>query len=439
MSPAGPTARPQRVSVRAYQVGFGDCFLLSFSYQRALPDGRNERHVMLDFGSTRWPKHSATRYTDIAQSIAERTGGKLDALVITHRHKDHLAGFADDQAAATIAALEPALVVRPWTEIPDDAVGETAGRGERSRRFAASLASAQEFAFEVGRAIAPDDRRDVARGLSAMAAEQVANKEAIDRIDAIAAAARLRARYLHAGQASGIDRLIPGVRVGVLGPPTLEQWPQVAGQREDDEEYWINQRGLLARMLAAAGAGADIEAAAAHAEELAPDPGPVRWLVEKMRDQHAHSLLRIVRTLDDALNNTSVILLFEAGDRRLLFPGDAQIENWSYALTSPKATKLRQELPAVDLYKVGHHGSRNATPRSLVSLWDGRRRGVTSLMSTMPGVHGKSEATAVPRKALTDALERVGTLHRTDRLPSDRLFLEVSAPIDGDKPFTPTP
>ncbi len=81
-----------------------------------------------------------------------------------------------------------------------------------------------------------------------------------------------------------------------------------------------------------------------------------------MRDEYAHSLLRIVRTVDDALNNTSVILLFEAGTRRLLFPGDAQIENWSYALKHEDTADLREGLDQVDLYKVGHHGSRNATP-----------------------------------------------------------------------------
>ena len=36
--------------------------------------------------------------------------------------------------------------------------------------------------------------------------------------------------------------------------------------------------------------------------------------------------------MDKVLNNTSLILLFHIGETTLLFPGDAQIENWSYAL-----------------------------------------------------------------------------------------------------------
>jgi beta-lactamase superfamily II metal-dependent hydrolase len=50
--------------------------------------------------------------------------------------------------------------------------------------------------------------------------------------------------------------------------------------------------------------------------------------VERLQAPQLRSLLRIVTALDHAMNNTSVILLIQAGDRRLLFCGDAQIENW---------------------------------------------------------------------------------------------------------------
>ena len=45
--------KPTSVEVRAYQVGFGDCFLLSAEYGAPLPDGRAERHLLVDCGSTR--------------------------------------------------------------------------------------------------------------------------------------------------------------------------------------------------------------------------------------------------------------------------------------------------------------------------------------------------------------------------------------------------
>jgi len=49
-------------------------------------------------------------------------------------------------------------------------------------------------------------------------------------------------------------------------------------------------------------------------------------------------LLEIVRVLDDQMNNTSLILLMEVGGLSMLFPGDAQIENWQFTLD-----KLAQE------------------------------------------------------------------------------------------------
>jgi len=115
-----------------------------------------------------------------------------------------------------------------------------------------------------------------------------------------------------------------------------------------------------------------------------------------------------VRELDTVLNNTSVILLFEVGNKKLLFPGDAQIENWSYALSYQR---VRQILADVDLYKVGHHGSRNATPKSLWNLFT--RRSTTpepgrlrTVLSTMAHRFGEVDrGTEVPRTSLVHTLK----------------------------------
>lgn len=428
---------PSRVSVRVYQVGFGDCFLLSFDYDSALADERSERHLLIDFGSTRWPKAHEPRYPEIAADIAARTGGTLDAVVITHRHKDHISGYGNDQAAAVIAGLNPKVVLRPWTENPAAATQATgpALLDDRSSAYARGLAQAQAFAEAVTEVV--DEQARGFRGdLRQFALDQLANQEAITTLDGLAQATGTGGSYLFAGEASGLETLLPGVTTSVLGPPTIEQWPQVTGDREDDPEYWLRQRGLLGAMLAAAQAPPETVRAAEAAADAPVDPGPVRWIVERLHAQQTHSLLRIVRSLDDALNNTSLILLFETGKRKLLFPGDAQIENWSYTLTSPEASALKTPLPEVDFYKVGHHGSRNATPRhALVGLWSGRAKPLTSAMSTLPGVHGESEATAVPRTTLCDALAALGTLHRTDTFPPGTIARELSASTADEQPY----
>jgi hypothetical protein len=116
------------------------------------------------------------------------------------------------------------------------------------------------------------------------------------------------------------------------------------------------------------------------------------------------------------------------GGKKLLFPGDAQIENWRYALSSEFASKLDD----VDLYKVGHHGSLNATPKSMWNRF--RKKGnkdkagrLTSLLSTMPGKHGhEKDHTEVPRQTLLKDLETQSDLHSTDRMEPDALYQEVT-------------
>src|SRR5262249_47303850 len=79
---------PQKLQIRMYQVGFGDCFLLTFKYSK---DKKQDKHVLVDFGTTAQPD---ALMVEIANDIAKVTGGKLTAVVATHRHRDHISGFA---------------------------------------------------------------------------------------------------------------------------------------------------------------------------------------------------------------------------------------------------------------------------------------------------------------------------------------------------------
>ena len=129
-------------------------------------------------------------------------------------------------------------------------------------------------------------------------------------------------------------------------------------------------------------------------------------------------MLQLVRDLDSVMNNTSVILLFEIGKTKLLFPGDAQIENWSFALNNPDWTKL---LADVNVYKVGHHGSLNATPKSLWKLFNNKgsehKHGrLETLCSTKAGKHGSVRSgTEVPRSLLVKELEKDSDFATTER------------------------
>jgi hypothetical protein len=422
-----------------YQVGFGDCFLLSFEYA-----GQAEpaRHILIDFGTRQLA--AGLDLAAIAGEIDTHTGGGPDVVVLSHRHQDHMSGFGGDGTDAVVGRWKPRLVVRSWTEdpaAPADATGpggaspggaSPGGAGPGGTGLRAGLDQGRAFAGALSRAILASSR-GLRGDVRELALAQLANQAAIDRLNAWSQGGK--GVYVSYGQPLALDAVIPGVTVHVIGPPTVAQHPAVAKERSTSPEYWQLYQGL-----AATGAfdPAAVEATAADERLI----GPERWLVERLQAPQLRSLLRIVTALDHAMNNTSVILLIQAGDRRLLFCGDAQIENWEYALSfAPDRKAILDLLQEVDLYKVGHHGSRNATPRTLFNLWTEpttRDRAMTALMSTKPGVFpGKpGSGTEVPRQTLLTALRQRMPLHSTMDLAAGASHVEVSAPAFGDAEFT---
>src|SRR3954454_7639214 len=107
---------PSSVTIRMYNVGFGDCFLLTFHYPK------EKRHMLVDFGTTSAPAGQPKDYMKrIAADIKAQCGSKLHIVVATHRHRDHISGFATDGegTGAIIAGLKPDYVIQPWTEDPN--------------------------------------------------------------------------------------------------------------------------------------------------------------------------------------------------------------------------------------------------------------------------------------------------------------------------------
>lgn len=415
--------RPKFVEIRAYQVGFGDCFLLSFVYSE-----KDKRHVLIDFGTTGLPGKTAkpsTHMPRIANHIKTvcATAG-LTAVVATHRHKDHISGFGTDtqtgKSGSIIAGLNPRLVLQPWTEDPDaarDATKATRNSSRSRKSFIAGLAAMNDVAGMVARIAAKPPRwmsAALQKELMFLGEDNIKNKSAVENLIAMGDRKGAKAVWAHHGSRSGFERLLPGVKVHVLGPPDLTQSEKIRKMKSrDPDEFWhlisgtasLNGRNLLATGVAWGGK------AKSH-----PVPPGARWFRDRLEKLNGQQLLEIVRTLDQQMNNTSLILLFEVFGKKLLFPGDAQIENWSYALEdAPDAEKTRTLLSDVDVYKVGHHGSLNATPKR--GLWEGFRKrdnGLHTLLSTMPGKHGSSRShTEVPRKTLLKELEERSTLKNT--------------------------
>lgn len=437
-------ARPVNVEIRSYQVGFGDCFLMSVRYDKG-----PERHVLIDFGSMAQAKGTGkARMMEVARDIAARVGGEALAVVATHRHKDHISGFARPATGGTgavIAGLNPKLVVQPWTEDPNLAVNATApaGASPGMRRMAGEIRSLAAMQAVAGNYVREARRNHqymrslgyrLKERIDFIGEDNIANASAVKNLIAMGSAPGASAEYLHAGQPTALAAFL-GAKVDVLGPPTVDQYAAVKKQKaRDPGEYWH---------LAALAADATPPAERGRVEPLFPDhvvprvknqfPVDARWLVRRMREMRGRQMLQIVRTLDKAMNNTSLILLFRIGTKSFLFPGDAQGENWAFALSDPKLCRL---LADVDLYKVGHHGSLNATPKT---LWKGfarksvnaqAPRRLTTMMSTLEDVHGHAEdRTEVPRETLVAELQQHSHHHTTQAVPTGQIYNLASIPV----------
>lgn len=408
--------KPKSLTVRTYNVGFGDCFMLTFKY------ANRDRHILIDFGSQRNPVNPKPRHmVKVAQQIAQDCGNKLDVIVATHRHQDHISGFRTNKnknaPGDIIAKLKPEVVVQPWTEHPDaprDA--RVAPSRELRRAHVRKLEKLHSVAASIPaqlKGLRGIDRATRAR-LGFLGQNNIKNEPAVKNLLKMAKAKK--GSYVHTGSASGFAHLLPGVKVHVLGPPTLVQTESIKKQvGKHSEEFW--------HMQSAPGTADDKQG-----KLLFPDapsgrgPASTHWFTARLNQVRAEELLQIVRILDDAMNNTSVILLFECGSKSFLFSGDAQWENWAFALSDEKYRKL---LRNIDLYKVGHHGSLNATPKSLWKLFRQRgnaqkRNRLQTVLSTKQGVHGsESRHSEVPRQSLVDELRKKSHLTTTEDFGSD--------------------
>ena len=76
--------------------------------------------------------------TRVAESIVATTGGRLDALVVTHQHWDHVSGFL--QAEDVFNRLAVVEVWLAWTEDPADELARELAH--RRRKAVAAVESA---------------------------------------------------------------------------------------------------------------------------------------------------------------------------------------------------------------------------------------------------------------------------------------------------------
>jgi hypothetical protein len=147
-------------------------------------------------------------------------------------------------------------------------------------------------------------------------------------------------------------------------------------------------------------------------EPDAPELGELRLSEAQrslIRDAVASTALEpLAFTLDQARNNTSLVLLLTFGGRSLLFAGDAQYGSWRWWLDREDSAAI---LGRLSFLKVSHHGSFNGLPRDALNRMTG---GELAAMVSTQNVPWAS----IPRLPLLERLAEVtaGRLVRSDSL-----------------------
>ncbi len=386
------------VRIRMYKQGLGDCFLLTFTRRKATP-----YYILIDCGAVTGsdPKDVIAA----AQDIFNVTNGRLDLVVGTHEHWDHLSGFS--QARSIFDQFKIGNVWLSWTEDPTNPIAQSLIKNRAAKVSALRSAMTQMSAADnqlkesIQQVLCFFGEEDGAsQGLSAAGTNTTADcmQYLRNRRDA-------RVHYCNPAQDAphaleGVD----GVRVYVFGPPTdlkllKQDLPTVSGH----ETYGITSKpaedSFLAAVMADGGAdgknGIEMQVQAYPFDKFyrislaeAQDPqgddffrqnygfskdDPDAW--RRIDQDWLNLTSELALNLDSDTNNTSLVLAFELGEpgkgKVLLFAADAQVGNWlswgnlSWSLSA--SGRPDQKITALDLlkrtifYKVGHHGSHNAT------------------------------------------------------------------------------
>jgi predicted metallo-beta-lactamase superfamily hydrolase len=400
------TASKARVRVRMYRQGLGDCFLITFPQESG-----NDFHMMIDCGvvlGTATPDLQTIK--DAVADIKKETGKHLNLVVVTHEHWDHVSGFSMAQARGIFDDITIDQVWMAWTEDPTDALATRLRKERRSAEDALRLA-AQRLAAN-GNSIA----EHVNSLVEFFGAAGGSTGDALDYI-------KRRVKkpwYLKPGEPPIKLDAIPGVRFFVMGPPHDEKLIKKSNPGKSDA-YGLDALpgGSHAFLISALNKGMGM---ADGAEDLSVNAEPFdaefaiplartknidffdcrfygdckdgsiydkNWEDRNGnvvgRDVTDQSWRRIDSTwldasepmalqLDSATNNTSLVLAIELTETKdvLLFPGDAQAGNWlswqdlNWSIkgsdTDDRETVTGPDLLARTIfYKVGHHGSHNAT------------------------------------------------------------------------------
>ena len=365
-----------RIRIRMYRQGLGDCFLLTTL-------GETPHHILIDCGVLKGSPNAQDRIRDVVKDIGSVTNNHLDLLVATHEHWDHLSGFSDQQAQDLFNQITIDQIWMGWTEKSGDPQADALHEKFDKQKQALHLALDSTAMSEEKRMVEPLLRFfGYDGGLMPFAFAQ-STRDALDYLKHRSSA---DISCCEPGEIRRLGRN-SGLRFFILGPPRdpklLKKDLPKAGSKESYEfaaaellsGFFMNQEaanGLrdlypFDPSFRVTDPAAGRVALAKLLTEVKYDSPQAAW--RKLDSKMLGLATELALQMDSDTNNTSLALAIEVEETGdvLLFPGDAQIGNWQ----SWHGVKWKgePELTMTNLYartvfyKVGHHGSHNATLR----------------------------------------------------------------------------
>lgn len=350
------------LTIRAYNVRFGDAFLITVPDDRGPNDPQPTesdqgekvlRHILIDVGNALTKAGGVDEvFEPVVKNILKVLDGKpVDLYIMTHEHMDHIQGLpaAEKKHNLTVnaryawltASAAPDYYTRDWgdADIP-----------KRALQQRNNMEAAFDDLFDYFTALQADGEPPP-QMLRAMLDinNYRSSKDCVDYLRELAS--KETTAYMYRGYKNPNNKNIGPSNFDESHPfnsTKLEVW----APEENTSVYYGRLRPRTLGFVL--GEGSDD--GDRRPTVPTPPPGVDASAFYQLVNARKNNLVENILAIDKAKNNSSIVFCLEWAGWRFLFPGDGQTKSWQIMEEKGMLKK------PIHLLKISHHLSHNGTP-----------------------------------------------------------------------------